>query len=363
MTKKSAAALNGELKNLYSSFGYREYRMSGFEEYALYMENKNFLISDKIITFNNLDGRLMALKPDVTLSIVKNATPEKGVGKYYYSEAVYRPDRAGTEFKEVIQTGLEALGDVDAFTTAEAVELALETLSATGAEFVLALSDVRFTEGLLSAAARDESIRAELKDILSKKRAGDIPFAAAKYGFGSDIKLALENVIALPENAFEALDSARRFAFGLEAERAIEELKDIVCAFKGTRFEGNLQIDFSLTGNTRYYNGVLFSGYALGAAGAVLKGGRYDKLVDPAGSAGKGAVGFALYMNEIEKLTAPGSGAADAVLLYPEGAPLSAVMKKADELRLGGLKVSVLPEKSFSGGREKVYIFGEGENA
>ena len=60
------------LRALYANNGYQPYRMSKFEEYDLYVENKDFLLSDRIITFNDTDGKLMALKPDVTMSVVKN---------------------------------------------------------------------------------------------------------------------------------------------------------------------------------------------------------------------------------------------------------------------------------------------------
>ncbi len=59
------------LRSLYHRHGYLPYRMSKFEPYDLYVRNKNFLVSEKILTFTDTDGRLMALKPDVTLSIVK----------------------------------------------------------------------------------------------------------------------------------------------------------------------------------------------------------------------------------------------------------------------------------------------------
>ena len=61
-----------ELRGLYEQYGYRKYRMGKFEEYELYLENKSFLRDQNIITFHDLDGRVMALKPDVTLSIAKN---------------------------------------------------------------------------------------------------------------------------------------------------------------------------------------------------------------------------------------------------------------------------------------------------
>ena len=60
------------LRSLYGGYGYSRYKMSKFEEYELYVRNKDFLISDSVITFTDTNGKLMALKPDVTLSIVKN---------------------------------------------------------------------------------------------------------------------------------------------------------------------------------------------------------------------------------------------------------------------------------------------------
>ena len=67
------------LRRLYQRCGYTPYKMSQFEEYDLYVRNKDFLISDRMITFSGEGGKLMALKPDVTLSIVKNAPETPGV--------------------------------------------------------------------------------------------------------------------------------------------------------------------------------------------------------------------------------------------------------------------------------------------
>ena len=79
------------LRELYRGYGYLPYKMSKFEEYDLYLRNKDFLISDRIITFNDMGGKLLALKPDVTLSIIKNTRQMPGsVQKLYYNENVYR---------------------------------------------------------------------------------------------------------------------------------------------------------------------------------------------------------------------------------------------------------------------------------
>ena len=47
------------LRSLYRQYGYLPYKMSKFEEYEYYIRNKDFLVSDRIITFTDTNGRLM----------------------------------------------------------------------------------------------------------------------------------------------------------------------------------------------------------------------------------------------------------------------------------------------------------------
>ena len=80
-----------KLRALYRQYGYAQYRMSKFEEYDLYAGNKDCLVSENVLTFTDLNGKLMALKPDVTLSIVRGS-PDRtdSVRKVFYNENVYR---------------------------------------------------------------------------------------------------------------------------------------------------------------------------------------------------------------------------------------------------------------------------------
>ena len=123
------------LRSLYSRYGYVPYKMSHFEEYELYVHNKDFLVSDQIITFSGEGGRLLALKPDVTLSIVKNAPQTPGVvQKVYYDENVYR------DYREIRQAGLECVGDLGEYEISEVVMLAVRSLSLMQERFALNIS-------------------------------------------------------------------------------------------------------------------------------------------------------------------------------------------------------------------------------
>ena len=128
LTSSERAAFS--LRSLYRQYGYLPFKMSKFEEYDLYVRNKDFLISDNVITFNDTDGRLRALKPDVTLSIIKNSSCEPGCKqKVYYNENVYRVSQKLHRFKEIMQVGLECIGDTDILDTYEVVLLAVKSLA------------------------------------------------------------------------------------------------------------------------------------------------------------------------------------------------------------------------------------------
>ena len=110
------------LRALFRKYGYLPFRMSRFEEYDLYVRNKDFLVSDSVITFTDTNGRLLAMKPDVTLSIIKNTTDEAGCKqKFSYNENVYRVSARTGQYKELMQAGVECVGDIDAYDVFEVV--------------------------------------------------------------------------------------------------------------------------------------------------------------------------------------------------------------------------------------------------
>ena len=126
------------LRALYKNYGYSPFKMSKFEEYDLYVRNKDFLVGDSVITFNDTDGKLLAMKPDVTLSIIKNTVDEDNVKrKVFYNENVYRVSPKTHRFKEIMQTGIECIGDIDITDVYEVVFLAAKSLSLISPDFVL----------------------------------------------------------------------------------------------------------------------------------------------------------------------------------------------------------------------------------
>jgi len=291
-----------ELRAVYEKAGYHKYHMGGFEEYSLYQENRGFLSSDQVITFTDLDGRLLAMKPDVTLGIAKNAQPAPGeCKKYYYVEKVYRPSRESRTFKEINQMGLECIGAVDDSVTAQVVQLAVQSLAAAGVPYVLEIGHMGFIKGLLDAVDAPRACRAQLLGFLQSKNAHELQQAALQAGISAWGAQALCGLLELNGPLEDTLCRAREMVKSEGMSAALDEVSALLKVLGG--IGSGLRLDLSLGGEMEYYNGLVFNGYLQGLPRAVVRGGRYDLLARRF-TPGAGAIGFAVYLDELERLQA-----------------------------------------------------------
>ncbi len=297
---RSAERAQLELRALYEKAGYHKYHMSRFEEYSLYQENRRFLSSDQVITFTDLDGRLLALKPDVTLGIAKNAQPSPGeCKKYYYVEKVYRPSLESHTFEEINQMGLECIGAVDDNVVRQVMSLAVQSLSVAEVPYVLEISHMGFIKGLLDAIGAPEMSRPVLLKYLQSKNAHDLRSTAMKAGISAWGADALCGLLELNGPFAETIQKAREMVKSEAMSAALDELT-VLCEVLENETQG-VQLDLSLAGEMEYYNGLVFNGYLQGLPRAVVRGGRYDLLAQRFTS-GAGAIGFAVYLDELERL-------------------------------------------------------------
>ena len=291
------------LRALYEAAGCRKYHMGRFEEYGLYQENRSFLSSEQVITFTDLDGRLLALKPDVTLSIAKTAQPAPGETlRYYYHENVYRPSAESHTFKEISQMGLEVLGKVGEAEVQQAVCLAAQSLGQLGAEWVLEVSHMGYLFGLFDALEVPAAARAALLEKLREKNAHELRAAAKAAGLDDAAADTLCSVLSLSGGYSETLAKAEALCKNDAMNAAVAELKALAGPLAW--MEGTIRLDMTLAGEMEYYNGLVFQGYLKALPRPLLKGGRYDLLMQKF-TPGAGAIGFAIYLDELDRLSAP----------------------------------------------------------
>ena len=283
------------LRDLFIKKGYSQFKMSKFEEYDLYSKNKDFLVSDGVITFNDTNGKLLALKPDVTLSIIKNSKDTGELQKYFYNENVYRVSDSSNSYKEIMQTGLECIGNVTNEEVKEVTALALESLSTLSEQYVLALSHV----GLLNAILCDLGVEGEEKDqvisAIAQKNTDQLKIIVNEEQYN-----ALEVLICNYASAKDSLSAVGKLVKSQKASELFAQFK-CLCENLEATYGASVTVDFAITSNDGYYSGVVFKGFINGVAQRVLSGGQYDLLMKKMGRS-SGAIGFAVYLDALERL-------------------------------------------------------------
>ncbi len=325
------------LQGLYRAFGYTRYRMGRFEEYDLYAKNRSFITGSSILTFTDTDGRLMALKPDVTLSVIKNTAPSASLQKLYYRESVYRAADAFSGFSEIQQAGLECLGKLDMYSMAEVVTLAAMSLEAISDRYMLDLTHLGLLGGFFEDSGVPEGAREELTRLAGEKNSHEAGALCRALGLSQEAAGVFLELIHLRAPLEDGVRALSALPLGPTAASALSELARLAIALRGV--EG-LWLDLSLRADPGYYNGVVMHGFIPGVPTAVLSGGRYDGLVRRLGR-DAGAMGFAIYLNLLERLMPePGDFDAD-LLLLDDGSDPAALLKKVRELTASGLAVRV----------------------
>lgn len=336
------------LRELYGKYGYKPFKMSKFEEYEFYIRNKDFLVSDRFITFNDTNGKLMALKPDVTLSIIKNGEDQKGVKqKVFYNENVYRATENGGRYKEIMQAGLECIGDLDLYDVYETVNLAAESLALISSDFALEISHLGILSRLLTFACNDEAFSKRAIGCISSKNAHDLSRLCEEFGVEEKCAKILCEFVGVYGKRSEVLAKLQELC-GEIAKNELYELEIISKLLENSKYSDKIVFDFSAINDMNYYNGIVFKGFISGIAEGILAGGQYDKLMSKLDRKA-GAVGFAVYLDLLEQLSgADNSYDLDILLIYEEGCAADSVAAAVAKLSSSGESVSAqkaVPEK------------------
>ena len=326
------------LRGLYERHGYKKFRMGKFEEYDFYSRNRDYFADSRLLAFTDLDGKLMALRPDVTLSIIKGTKATEEVSeKLYYTENVYRASHSATEYKESYQIGIEHIGKVSPYTSLEMVSLAVRSLRLIDSGCVLSLSHTGFLSELFAGLGIDASAEKSIRSCIEGKNVHGIR-AMTGNGITQAQADAIISVMSVSGSFAQVLKSAKELCITEGMTSALCELEQLYIALG--EYRANIRLDFSIPCNTRYYNGLIFCGYVKGVPRAVLAGGRYDNLMERMGKKGLQAIGFALYFDELERfLNTQSQAPLDAVVLYDENSDINTVADMVKLLTGDGKKV------------------------
>ncbi|NLJ64101.1 MAG: hypothetical protein GX337_01760 [Christensenellaceae bacterium] len=290
--------LSFKLRELFSSYGYSLYKMKTFEPYSFYLENMDFLSSKNILYFTDRDGTLMALKPDITLSIIKNLDTALDKHKVYYNETVYRAPNSTGNFQEILQFGVEIIGRLSDDDMFNLIFLAAKSLLIIDEKPVLIVSDNSLSQKVIEKAGLSK-VNGKIFDAFQNKNLmllNDIlrdNYTEQKY---IDI---LPKLLSLHLPLDKGIEELEKILDDDAFHKNIEYLKGLYRYLENNNLKTKVFLDFSIPEGFKYYDGLSFVGIIPGVSSEILRGGEYSNLVKTKEKSYL-ASGFAIYLEKIE---------------------------------------------------------------
>ena len=164
-------------------------------------------------------------------------------------------------------------------------------------EFQLSVGHLGFFQSLIEDAALDEEARERVVELINNRNY----FGVEEYLDSIMVKRSSKEAFAALGNlvgGVEVLAKAKNIApnsSGIMAVKRLEKIYDILALYGVEKF---VTFDLSMTGNYGYYTGIIFRGYTFGTGDAVVKGGRYDHLLEKFGKT-SASIGFAIVIDEL----------------------------------------------------------------
>lgn len=342
LSRQPSDNIVSSLCSIYDRYGYSRYKMNKFEEYDLYAHNKDFLISDGVITFTDTNGKLMALKPDVTLSIVKNTKDSAdNVNKLYYNENVYRISKGSRTFKEIMQTGLECIGEVDDYCIYEVLKLAADSLQSIDENSILDISHIGILSDVIDKIGAPREYKDKIFHLVGEKNLHELTRTCSELNIDDEKVSVLKELSSLHGTPDNVLPKMKNLLSGIADDGVLSQFENIVSALNKGSLKKCVRIDFSVVDDIRYYNGIVFKGFVEGIPVSVLSGGQYDTLMRKMNRKSQ-AIGFAVYLDALEQYgKTRDEYDVDAVLIYGNDEKLENVANLAEILSSQGSSVSV----------------------
>ncbi len=344
----ASLAAEGVLRSLFRGWAYIEARfdiLQPMNDGRPYDLDQTYNVADET-------GGMLSLRPDFTSLVAQEAaTMGRGIirplRRSYCGTAFRKPDRAGDRRREIRQSGVELIGTSGPLADAEIVTLASEGLAALQLKDAqIHLGHVGFVHALLRSSNLTEEGKTTVCNLLARHDRTALAIVLTNQGVSRKTAVALGAVLDLVGST-DVLDQARRLTRDPDALRALEQLEELIALLSRSELPVPVIIDLTEVRDRSYYTGIRFEGFVPASGFPILRGGRYDELVQQFGKA-EPAVGCAFEIDLIAPMVAE-KGTADikTILLRSPANRWTELMMQARALRAQGhriaLDVSSLP--------------------
>jgi ATP phosphoribosyltransferase len=338
------AAVTGAVSECFARYGYRAVETPAVEEYATFTTGAGASLQGNVFRMVDLDGSLLALRPEMTLPIARLAASrladDPGPHRLCYAADVYREQASlRGEARQFTQLGVELLGVNGPASDAEVVCVLVDALAASGlVEFTVGIGTVAVLRALIDAAGAGEGWADALLEAAHTRNLVAFDALTAAPSVSAGVGHALRAVVRIAGGR-DAIAACRSAAGAAGCAGSLDELEATWDLLEAAGTAGRVRVDFGILRSFDYYTGLIVEAYAPGLGLPLGGGGRYDEVLGAFGSP-MPAAGFALSLERVmialegQDVSVPVRGL-DAVV----GGEPAEVARAGARLRAGGWRV------------------------
>ena len=289
---------------VFDGWSYEEITTPTVDYYSLFEQGMGRAEAHRAFRFTDTDGRMLALRPDVTSAAARAAATllaehERPLRLCYAAPVFRQQPQSHAEWRrESTQMGCELIGTNTLVADLEVLAIACEFLHRLELDgtYAITLNDVGIFNGLAEHLRLDPTSREELRQLIDVRNAADLENFLAPRTSASEAQ-AYAQIMQLVGKR-EILDLARTVITNEHSRAALDRLESLWNVIESLSLTDHFEVDLGDVAKLDYYTGLTFKVYVRGAGSRVGSGGRYDGLTSSFGKA-EPAVGFVIDLDAL----------------------------------------------------------------
>jgi ATP phosphoribosyltransferase regulatory subunit len=294
--------------SVFAAWSYEEVITPSVDYYNLFEQGMGQAEAQRGFRFTDNDGRLLALRPDVTSSVARMAatllSERTRPLRFCYAAPVFRqqPQSHAEWRRENTQLGCELIGIGGHEADLEVLRLAAEILSRLDLQtsYVITINNVEIFNGVAAELNLPATAREQLRRLIDTRETAELQ--RFMNGFSTSEGRAFLQPTQLTGKR-DVLRAAREVIENPRSVAALDSLDRLWDSIESLGLAERFEIDLSDVSSLDYYTGLSLKVFVHGAGASVGRGGRYDGLTGNFGRA-EPAVGFVLNLDALTEVLA-----------------------------------------------------------
>lgn len=280
----------GRIRDVFRRYAFQEMEPATLEELRTLEAKSGPAIKDEIYWFSDKAGRSIGLRFDLTVGMARMVAGRSDLpeptklasigGNWRYDEPQFG------RYRYFTQWDAEIFGSDDPTADAEVIALSMDILENVGLkEFEVRISNRRIMQGFVEnlGLKTQEKMEAIFRIVDKSRKISNEAVAAELMAEGlegavADSLTKFTSIKGDPAQVLGRLSEAK--TRGKEAELGYRQLAELADALQGFNKLSRCFFDMSVVRGIGYYDGIVFEAFDKGGedVGAILGGGRYDRL-------------------------------------------------------------------------------------